>query len=116
MYEKSAEKALQRLWEVTRGEKLSLLSICRLLQIKVKWTEGSHFSSGYAVVTGEKAYILLKSGQSDAECSATLAHELAHILLGHLGDWMDIEGRKLSSEQQEQEANHFASNILKLCE
>ena len=113
MYEKCAERALQIIQEVTQGEKLSVLSICRRLQVVVKWTEGTHFSSAYAVVVGERAYILLKRGQSCEECSAMLAHELAHILLGHVGDWKDVSGRELSAAQQESEAARFAAQILK---
>ena len=113
MYKVRAEKALQILKEAAQGESISLLLICKRLQIRVKWIEGSDLPNGYAVVAGGVAYILLKSGQSKEECSATLAHELAHILLGHVGNWGAVRARELPAAQQENEACRLAMEILK---
>lgn len=113
MYEKYAKKALQIIGSATQGEKVTILSICKRLDIAVKWIEGTHLPSGYAVVVEKRAYILLKRGQSAKECSVILAHELAHILLGHVGSWNTVPGRTLSKAEQEKEAKLFAAKILK---
>ncbi len=64
MYKRCTKKALLIMEEVRQGENPSVLSICKRLQIAVKWIEGTHLPNGYAVVVKDKAYILLKKGQS----------------------------------------------------
>lgn len=113
MYQKRAERALRIIGGVTEGERIIATLICKRLQIAVKRTEGSHLPNGYAVVANGQAYILLKSGLSKEEAVATIAHELAHILLGHVGNWKDVVGCELPCRQQEREADRFARKILK---
>lgn len=69
-------------------------------------------SEGYATVLHGKAYIFLKRGRSKETCRFTLAHELGHLLLGHIGDWNSIRGRDLPKDQQENEADRFAKQLL----
>ena len=112
MYEKYAENALRLLGESGRGTKYTLRELCRELGMILKTVEGETKAAGYAVLVDERAYILLSTRRSAKERQFALAHEAAHILLGHLGDYMGIRGRELSKAEQENEANDFAVRIL----
>ncbi len=71
---------------------------------------------GLAVYTESGPAIILTSGRKqEAWISFHLAHELGHILCGHVSgeDYMDDDVIRLGDEeQQEQEANEFAVALL----
>ena len=111
MYQVYAERAL-RLIEGKLSGACSLSMLCRELGVIVKRVEGSALSKGYVTLLHGTAYILLHSNQTLQEKRVTLAHELAHLLLGHVGDWYGIIGRDLPQEEQEREADRLATLIL----
>ena len=113
MYERYAERALQIIRENMQGNEMSVLSLCKRLGIMIKWIEGSELSSGYASIITGQAYIFLNKILLPQDATNILAHELAHILLGHVGDWHNVVGRKLSKKAQEKEVRCFADTIIK---
>lgn len=77
---------------------------------------GNKKMEGLAVYTESGPAIILTSGRKqDAWISFHLAHELGHILCGHVSgkDYMDDDAIRLGDEEkQEQEANDFAVALL----
>ena len=110
MYEEYAANALQMLSNVQHK---TLINCCKEFGISVKWMEGYSSAEGYAAVIDGNAFIFLKRQHLKARVKDALAHELAHILLGHLGDWREIGGRALPKEQQEDEACRFVQLLQK---
>ncbi len=98
---------------------MSLLEICRDYDIPVLsgssavWEQfgSSPLNPGMAVVLEGKPYIICKSGLPKELLRYTIAHELGHILLGHL------TFREKNGEYpmyMETEANIFAAVMIAL--
>jgi Zn-dependent peptidase ImmA (M78 family) len=73
--------------------------------------------SAITIVEGEKTLIILNSSHSPGRQSNDLMHELAHIILRHLPEAMEIgpQGialRQSYNKQQEQEADWLAACLL----
>lgn len=69
-----------------------------------------HGSTGFAVNSGGRKYILFDDSRPEMEVRFTVAHELAHHLLGHL-DYRSEESGKYPQDM-EVEANLFAVAII----
>ena len=67
-------------------------------------------NAGFAFNSGNHKYILFDDSRPETEVRFTVAHELAHHLLGHL-DYRSEEARK-HPQYMEVEANLFASTII----
>ncbi|MDP9353267.1 MAG: XRE family transcriptional regulator [Chloroflexota bacterium] len=67
--------------------------------------------SGIDPVTGA-AYILINSDKSRARRRFTIAHEIAHLALGHLGEGEVVLDKDLAGGEGETEANAFAAGLL----
>ncbi len=67
--------------------------------------------SGIDPVTGA-AYILINSDKSRARRRFTIAHELAHLALDHLGEGEVVLDNDLAGGEGETEANAFAAGLL----
>jgi hypothetical protein len=78
--------------------------------------DGARKMDGMAwVQSGHKAIVLCKNCKHSAWLLFILAHELGHIVLGHLGNdgtLLDEEVNQQDSDQEEQEANAFALELL----
>lgn len=90
-----------------------VLDICRRLDIQVRRTVPTEGSEGRSLILGGQPVILLAEGPSPERRRFTLAHELGHILLGHV-DRVGVLNREPSPEDDpmEQAANVFASRLL----
>lgn len=72
-------------------------------------------SDGFTVRSGGRCYVFYNAEQQPGRVRFTIAHELGHILLGHLGDGdHTVYNREPSPEDapEEHTANVFASRLL----
>lgn len=72
-------------------------------------------SDGFTVRSGERCYAFYNAEQTPGRVRFTIAHELGHILLGHLGDGeYTVCNREPSPADapEEHAANVFASRLL----
>lgn len=72
-------------------------------------------SDGFTVRSGGRCYVFYNAEQTPGRVRFTIAHELGHILLGHLGDGEHtVYNREPSPEDapEEHTANVFASRLL----
>lgn len=87
--------------------------LCRDMGIRVKLYEGREDSDGESTILGGEPLILVSRNKPVPRQRFTAAHELGHILLGHVG-----KGRLVNREPSptdnpmEREANVFASRLL----
>lgn len=73
------------------------------------------FSAGAWMISGQPVVIVKESPDYKAHWMFALAHELGHLALGHVteGGLADIDPAwKGQDDQQEQQANHFALDLL----
>ena len=99
---------------------MSLIKICEDFGIQVRACRpeqqkmmekfsGFHFSSGVATISDDKPYILCDDSRPREEVRYIIAHELGHILLGHLSFRKESGGY---APYMETEANIFAAVLL----
>ncbi len=92
---------------------ISVSTLCRSMGINVKLYDGNGESDGESTIVDGQPWILVSRHKPVPRQRFTAAHELGHILLGHVG-----EGRLVNREPSpadapiEKEANVFASRLL----
>lgn len=105
-------------WEILKTEKITklpidIVALCKRMKIKVKVLDGQTETDGYSTIVGKNAYIFTKYNQPYGRIRFTIAHELGHILLDHVGKYELINREPSASDNPiEQEANIFASRLL----
>jgi len=92
---------------------VNIISLCYQLDIKVKYYIPNNDSDGQSLFVKDCPIILVNKNCSNQRKRFTIAHELGHILLGHVGKF-ELVNREPSSADNpiEQEANIFASRLL----
>lgn len=105
-------------WTILARENISELPIniillCKNLDIKVKYDDLLTDNDGASIIINDVPYIFVKRNCTVARQRFTVAHELGHILLGHVGNY-ELTNRELSPTDNpiEQEANMFAARLL----
>ena len=85
--------------------------LCRKLGIGL--AEDDLSQDGYSIIVCDEPYIVVKRSLGDRRKRFTVAHEIGHILLGHVGKY-ELVNREPSSTDSpiEREANVFASRLL----
>ena len=85
--------------------------LCRKLGIKL--VEGGISQDGYSTIIYDEPYIVVKESLGVRRKRFTVAHEMGHILLGHVGKY-ELVNREPSEADNpiEREANIFASRLL----
>lgn len=88
-------------------------AMCRALGIVVKYYTPEDGNDGMSFLNDGVPTILVSNTASLARQRFTAAHELGHILLGHVGRY-ELVNREPSSQDNpvEQAANVFASRLL----
>jgi len=87
--------------------------VCRALGVVVRYYIPTDGSDGKSLIVAGKPVILVSSEVPLARQRFTAAHELGHILLGHVGKY-DLVNREPDQRDNpiEQAANVFASRLL----
>lgn len=99
--------------EGVRSLPVSVSALCRSMGIAVKYYDGAGGSDGQSIVMGKQPLILVSRSKPVPRQRFTAAHELGHILLGHVGQG-ELVNREPSpvDNPMEREANVFASRLL----
>ena len=113
-YQRSKNLALQTLInENVTSLPVITTRICRNLGIVVKHFKSPILDSGYSFIIKGQPYILVNKLESPARQRFTIAHELGHILLGHVSE-CGFQKRSCVEKDKdiETQANVFASRLL----
>lgn len=114
------QKSRNLSWEILINEGIHTLPVkmgelCRSLGIRVITHSGEieSYGDGKAGIVDGKPIIFVNTETSPERQRFTVAHEVGHILLGHVGEYK-LVNREPSSEDNpiEQAANVFASRLL----
>ena len=105
-------------WEVLLREgvcrlPVSTSKLCRSMGIHLLYGTTGEGTDGYSTMVDGEMYIVIREGMNLGRTRFTVAHELGHILLGHVGTYT-LVNREMSSTDNpiEREANVFASRLL----
>ena len=92
---------------------INIVALCKRLGIAVKYYTPSDDNDGECTVADGIPYILVSKNCSTQRKRFTVAHELGHILLGHVGKYKLVNREPSPTDNPiEQEANVFASRLL----
>ena len=105
-------------WEILIRENVTelpvrIVPLCRRMGIRVLIHEDLTRGEGYSTIINGEPYIFVYRHSYRPRQRFTVAHELGHILLGHVGKY-ELVNREPSSNDNpiEQAANVFAARIL----
>lgn len=105
-------------WKILLQERItelpvSITGICKNMGIKVKYYVPKDDNSGLSVIIGGQPVIFVNKNDSVERQRFTVAHELGHIILGHVGKYRLVNREPSGSDNPiEQAANVFASRLL----
>ena len=105
-------------WDTLIRNKVSALpvkisQICRQMGVQVRYYDPEDENDGYSTILDGEAVIFVKRDCYRPRQRFTVAHELGHILLGHVGKY-ELVNREPSPQDNpiEQSANVFAARVL----
>lgn len=105
-------------WEILINEQVTELPVmvgklCRQMGIAVRYYCPNDESDGFSTLVNDRVCIFVSEKCGKERQRFTVAHELGHILLGHLGKY-ELVNREPSAKDNpiEQAANVFASRLL----
>lgn len=92
---------------------VNTVNVCAELEIKLHYYEPTDESDGMSCYINGMPHIYVSSEVSPERRRFTIAHELGHIILGHVGKY-ELVNREPSPDDNpvEQAANVFASRLL----
>ncbi len=105
-------------WEVLLAEGIHELpvktsALCRSIGVKLAYGEQQPGNDGFSTIVGSSMYIVVRKDLPTPRMRFTIAHELGHILLGHVGAYHLVNREQSPTDNPiEQEANVFASRLL----
>lgn len=92
---------------------VSIINLCHQLNIKVKYYVPNNDSDGQSLIVKGCPIILVNKNCPNQRKRFTVAHELGHILLGHVGKYELVNREPAPNDNPiEHEANIFASRLL----
>lgn len=92
---------------------INTVKVCAELEIKLHYYEPTDESDGMSCYINGVPHIFVSSAVSPERRRFTVAHEIGHIILGHVGKF-ELANREPSPTDNpvEQKANVFASRLL----
>lgn len=105
-------------WEVLINEHVTELpvmvgALCKNMGIRVQFYEPEGEGDGVSTIIDGQAHIFVSKHCSLERQRFTVAHELGHILLGHVGQYQLVNREPSPKDNPiEQAANVFASRLL----
>lgn len=113
-YDKLSEIVFQVLFESGINElPINMVGLCQSRGIKIKYLPDEDMREGCCQVHEGKPYIFIKRNGLRRRKRFTVAHELGHIMLGHIEACKTEEiERSVFSAVEEREANAFAERLL----
>lgn len=106
-------------WQILLDEGICSLPVnvgrlCRSLEISVRQYAGEDSSDGKSLIIDGRPLILVSRNKPVPRQRFTAAHELGHVLLGHVEEGGRLVNREPSPGDNplEREANVFASRLL----
>ena len=118
MFYKDYQNSRDMAWKILLQENVTELPVkisqlCRQMGIEVYQYEPTDGNDGYCTIIGGTPRIFVSSRCSRQRQRFSCAHELGHILLGHVDEY-ELVNREPSPNDNpvEQAANVFASRLL----
>lgn len=105
-------------WEILLRENVrelpvSTSKLCKQMGVTLAYGTPEPQSDGFSTVIDGAMYIVIREGLNAGRTRFTVAHELGHILLGHVGKYHLVNREPSETDNPiEQEANVFASRLL----
>lgn len=105
-------------WEVIIQEQISelpvdILKLCSQMGITVKYLAPEDEGDGMSIFINDIPHIFVNKKCSRQRIRFTIAHEIGHILLGHVGKYKLVNREPSPTDDPvEQEANVFASRLI----
>lgn len=97
----------------THSPPVKVVQICKNMGIQVKLYESPELDDGYCKMYPNEPFIFVNARCSRERQRFTIAHELGHIVLGHVGKFPLINREPSPNDNQvETEANTFAFRLL----
>ena len=92
---------------------INTVKVCAELGIKLHYYEPTDESDGMSCYINDVLHIFVSSSVSPERRRFTIAHEIGHIILGHVGKYELVNHEPSSTDNPiEQAANVFASRLL----
>ena len=114
--ERAAGLVLARCWDLRVP--VDVQSIAGCLRIDVAYEHGMEVSGEVSLQTGGRPRILVNAGDSLVRQRFTIAHEIGHVVLGHLDTAHTVyrdtrQNYTLGNfDPRERDANYFAAELL----